>query len=99
MPNVLIDQIHGIDPAILGILHSNDLHSARDVLFSSLTDLIEVLNISHTQAVQLQKTVSAHTCPAFTTVCVFSLGYNLAKGITYHLFDVVFWDRSTILHN
>ena len=68
MPNVLIDHVYGIDRALIQLLHSNDLHSAKDVLFSSLTDLVEILNISHTQAAQLQKTVSAHTCPAFTTV-------------------------------
>jgi len=68
MPNALIDQIHGIDPALLAILHSHELHSARDVLFSSIIDLIDVLGISHTQAEQLQRIVSAHTCPAFTTV-------------------------------
>ena len=67
MPNAQIDCV-GLDPVTLQILQRNNFGTARDVLFASAVDLVELLNITGTQALELQKTVSAHVCPAYTSV-------------------------------
>ena len=68
MPNSVLEDIIGLDPAALGTLLRNDFHCARDVLFCSPTDLMELLDISLTQAEQLMQAISAHACPAYSTV-------------------------------
>ena len=68
MPNSVIELVEGLEPGTVHLLRKNDFNTAKDILFSSTTDLMELLDISHTQAVNLQRVVSAHTCPVFSTV-------------------------------
>ncbi|KAG1657551.1 hypothetical protein FOA52_005437 [Chlamydomonas sp. UWO 241] len=67
MPNVHLSRIGGLEPVVSQALLASNLSTARDVLLLSLVDLVELLNITRTQAVTLQHTVSAHVCPAFTS--------------------------------
>ncbi len=68
MSNTHVARISGIDPHVLQLLQHNNLPTAKDVLHSSVVDLIELLNITQTQALTLTQTVSAHICPAYTSV-------------------------------
>lgn len=68
MPNAHLSRVSGVEPSVAQALQGSNLSSTRDVLLLNVVDLMELLNITHSQALQLQQAVSACVCPAFTTV-------------------------------
>ena len=62
--------IPGLDPHVVNVLHRQQvgIKLARDILFSSSMDLIELLGLTKQQAEQLHASVAAYVSPAFKTV-------------------------------
>jgi hypothetical protein len=70
MPNVHVNSIQGIDQELLVRLSASQFCTAKDILFASDLDLIEILHISKSQAVKLRDDVSAYVCPPRISVNV-----------------------------
>ena len=67
MPNVHISRVPGLEPQLVQHLAAAGFGSSKEVLLSSIVDIMELLNLTQAQAVQLQRTVATHICPAWTS--------------------------------
>ncbi|GAX80377.1 hypothetical protein CEUSTIGMA_g7816.t1 [Chlamydomonas eustigma] len=81
MPNVHVNSIQGIDQDLLSKLSASQFCTAKDILFASDLDLIEILHVSKSQAIKLRHDVSAYVCPPRVS----ALELKMAVRVSLHL--------------